>query len=181
MALLRTRAPGPIDSNDTKPGHAVQSRSVLSKPHPGGEPRTDRPRKNADPAEVERKLGLLDEPHVKPLTSCGTSAGNVVTSWWFDPTEAGITARILMLLEPPGRKATPGQGSGFISPDNNDGSAQNMRNLLREAGVERRREIITWNLIPWYIGSVSRVRAASGEDIQEAHEALACLLRKRDR
>jgi len=56
-----------------------------------------------------------------------------------------------------------------------------MRNLLREAGVERRREIITWNLIPWYIGSVSRVRAASGEDIQEAHEALACLLRKRDR
>lgn len=151
-----------------------------SDPHREGEPRADRPRTNADPREVQRKLALLDEPHIKPLSDFVRDlrqqrGGDLIP--WFDPTEAGVAARILMLLEAPGRKAAPGQGSGFISPDNNDGSAQNMWNLLREAGVNRRREIVTWNVIPWYIGSVSRIRAASGDDIREAHEALVRLLR----
>lgn len=33
-----------------------------------GRPRTDAPKTNRDPAEVERKLNLLDEPHIAPLT-----------------------------------------------------------------------------------------------------------------
>lgn len=144
-------------------------------------PRTDRPRTNGDPAEVARKLALLDKQHVKPLSGfvrrLRAERGGDESIPWFDPTEAGTGARILILLEAPGRRATAGQGSGFISPDNNDGSAQNMWKLLQAAGVNRRREIVAWNVIPWYIGSVSRVRGARPEDIHEAHEALIRLVR----
>jgi hypothetical protein len=41
---------------------------VTSDPQRRGEPRIDRPPTNADPAEVRRKLALLDEPHILPLS-----------------------------------------------------------------------------------------------------------------
>jgi uracil-DNA glycosylase len=84
----------------------------------------------------------------------------------FDPTEAGTDAPILLLLEAPGPKATRERGgSGFVSPDNNDGSAENMWRLLREAGVDRRREIATWNVVPWYIGTDRKIRPAGSADL----------------
>ncbi len=101
--------------------HAMQSTRMPSRAHPNSdEPRTDRPRTNGDPAEVARKLALLDKPHVKPLSDfvrhLRDERGGDESIPWFDPTEAGTEARILMLLEAPGRKATSAQGSGFISP-----------------------------------------------------------------
>ena len=51
-------------------------------------PRTDEPRSNGDPAEVERKLALLNEPHVAPLT-----------------------ALVERLREQRGRRRTPSRGS----------------------------------------------------------------------
>ena len=179
--LLRAGPSRPIHCNDVRARHVVQSTAVPSLPQSVDRgPRTDRPRTNADPAEVHRKLALLDEPHVKPLSDFVRELRTRQKDDsipWFDPTEAGTEARILMLLEAPGRQAAPGQGSGFISPDNNDGSAENMWNLQRQAGVNRRRELVTWNVVPWYIGSDSRIRAARGEDIQEAHLALVELLK----
>jgi hypothetical protein len=67
------------------------------------------------------------------------------------------------------RRATAELGSGFISADNNDGSAENMWNILREAGVDRSREIVVWNVVPWYIGTPKGIRAANRLDIEEAH------------
>ena len=143
-------------------------------------PRTDRPRTNRDPGEIERKAALLDEPHVKPLSDyvrrLRTRHGGDASIPWFDPTEAGITAPILLLLEAPGRRATTEQGSGYISADNNDGSAENMWHILREAGVDRSTEIVVWNVVPWYIGSPEGIRAATSADIAEAHGALVELL-----
>jgi uracil-DNA glycosylase len=81
-----------------------------------------------------------------------------------------------MLFEAPGRRATVVQGSGFISADNNDGSAANIWNLLEDAGVDRSREIVAWNVVPWYIGSEQRIRAATPDDLSEARAALEELL-----
>ena len=87
----------------------------------------------------------------------------------FDPTEAGTRARILLLLEAPGPKATRGRGgSGFVSPDNNDGSAENMWNLLRDAGMDRAHDVATWNVVPWYVGSDTKIRAVETADLLEA-------------
>jgi uracil-DNA glycosylase len=82
---------------------------------------------------------------------------------YFDPTEAGVNARILILLESPGPRASGPRGSQFVSVDNNDQTAANMWNLLREAGVQRGRDVVAWNVVPWYVGrqpSPDEVKAA---------------------
>jgi uracil-DNA glycosylase len=144
------------------------------------EPRTDAPRTNRDPTEIARKRGLLNAPHVAPLTAYVTrlrAQRGTDRVPDFDPTEAGIQASILLLLEAPGRKATvQGAGSGFVSPDNDDASAENMWRLLREAGIDRRREVVTWNIVPWYLGDGSRIRPADARDLIAARPAVQDLL-----
>ena len=88
---------------------------------------------------------------------------------WFDPTGAGTAARILLLLEARARGWR--RALVFISPDNDDGNAQNMWEPLREVGMDRGREIVTWNAIPWYLGTGRAIRAARSSDIEEAHQA----------
>jgi uracil-DNA glycosylase len=148
-------------------------------------PRTDAPRTNRDPVELARKRSLLELPHMSPLTThvarvrAERGADRVPD---FDPTEAGIRAPILLLLEAPGGKATRERGgSGFISPDNNDGTAENMWWLLREAGIDRGRDVATWNVVPWYIGSDRKIRPAKSADLIEGRpyiEELISLLPK---
>lgn len=146
----------------------------------GDEARTDRPRTNQSADELQRKRGLLDEPRVKPLSdfvrSLRAERGGDDSIPWFDPTEAATDARILLLLEAPGQMATAAKGSGFISADNNDGTAQNMWHLLREAEIDRRREVVTWNVVPWYIGTERGVLPLQQADIRAAREPLERLI-----
>ncbi len=137
-------------------------------------PRTDRPKTNREPEEVERKLDLLREPHVAPLTAYverlrAMKPDAAIPD--FDPTEAGVTARIALLLEAPGRRSALDAGSGFVSPDNNDQTAANMWDLLHEAGIDRAEDCVTWNVIPWYIGDGTKIRSARRTDLDEAREA----------
>jgi uracil-DNA glycosylase len=137
------------------------------------------PRANRNNSEIERKLALLDEPHIAPLTAfvrrlhAERGAPDVP---WFDPTEAGTEARILLLLENPGRRAAIQTGSGFISADNDDKSAENMWGILREAGIDRRRDIVAANIVPWYLGDESGIGKVRARDLDEARPALLELL-----
>lgn len=144
-----------------------------------GRPRTDAPRTNREPAEIERKISLLHTPHVAPLTEfverLRASKPEAAVPY-FDPTEAGIAARVLLLLEAPGRRSALEGGSGFVSPDNDDQTAQNMWHLLRDAGIDRGRDVVTWNVVPWYIGGGSKIRATRPSDLEEAREATRELL-----
>jgi uracil-DNA glycosylase len=136
----------------------------------------DAPRLHCDPREVERKLALLDEPHIAPLTAfvrrLRTELGEESVPW-FDPSEAGVEARILLLLQSPGDKAAPPTGSGFISPHNNDQSAENMWGIQHEIGIDRRRELVTWNVVPWYVPRKQTLREA---DFARARPMLSGLL-----
>lgn len=131
-------------------------------------------------------MKLLNAPHVAPLTS-------YVEKWrrlrgggdsipYFDPSEAGIHARILLLLEAPGARAVDSNGlrfatgSGFVSADNDDQTAANTWCLLNEAGVNRRAHLATWNAVPWYLGDSRRIRAADLADIDEARPAIEELI-----
>jgi hypothetical protein len=78
--------------------------------------------------------------------------------------------------EAPGRRATAKQGSGFISADNNDPTAENAWRLYREAGIDRRTDIVVWNVIPWYIGTDLAVRGWTRIDLEQARAALRDLL-----
>lgn len=136
----------------------------------------DAPRLHADRAAIETKLSLLEEPHVAPLTAfvqtlrAGLGEESVP---WFDPTEAGINAGILLLLQSPGEKAAPPTGSGFISPHNDDPSAENMWGIQREIGIVRANELVTWNVVPWY---VPRKRPLTAADFARARPMLQQLL-----
>jgi len=144
-----------------------------------GQPRTDEPGANRDPAEIDRKLSLLGEQHVAPLTEfverLRQSKPEAAVPY-FDPTEAGVRARMLLLLEAPGRRSALEAGSGFVSPDNDDQTARNMWQLLRDAGIDRGRDVVTWNVVPWYIGDGTKIRPTRASDLEEAREATRELL-----
>ena len=144
------------------------------------------PKENRDPAFVQRKLERLEEPHVAPLTAFVKTLNGqrgIGSVPWFDPDDAGIDARILLLFEAPGPRATgtagpraAARGSGFISPDNDDRSAEAMWRLFNEARIERHRDVVNWNIVPWYVGDDRRIRAVEDSDLDEARPALLKLL-----
>ena len=92
----------------------------------------------------------------------------------FDPSNGNENARFLLLMEAPGPKAV---ASGFVSLDNNDYSARNLRTQLQEANIARE-EIVIWNIVPWYLGNIegTKIRAPKGEDIKKGLDYLSDLV-----
>src|SRR4051794_31518052 len=162
----------------TVPRHQGRSRTGAALSGAPPDPATQS-KTNKDQREVQRKLDLIDQPHIKPLTDFVRTlrelrGGDSVPL--FDPTEAGVAARILMLFENPGRQADAAQGSGFISADNNDPTANNMWHFLRDAGVDRKTEVVAWNIVPWYLGDDRKIGEVKPADIVEARPSLLRLL-----
>jgi uracil-DNA glycosylase len=121
-----------------------------------------------DVSEIERRRAMMALPHMSPLVSyverIRSRRSHECDVPLFDPCDGGVNAKILFLLEAPGPKAV---GSSFISRNNPDLTARNMNRLLGEAALPREASIL-WNIIPWYIGSGKRIRAAIKSDVQEA-------------
>lgn len=126
----------------------------------------DIPKSLGKPDERAARMSRLGEAHVRTLTTfvetirAETGFGAKIP--YFDPVDGGILAKCLFLLEAPGRRAV---ASGFVSRNNPDETARNFFLLNREAGVPRTATVI-WNIVPWYIGSNSRIRAARQGDIR---------------
>lgn len=137
---------------------------------------SDVPKLLADPAARAARHAQLVEAHVAPLTAyvaaLRNEAGPGTEIPDFDPWDGGATAELLYLLEAPGAKAVL---SGFISRNNPDETAKNFFELNRAAGIPRERTV-TWNIVPWYIGTGARIRAAGRSDIEAGLPALTRLL-----
>jgi uracil-DNA glycosylase len=109
--------------------------------------------------ERARRRAMLCEPHIAPLATFvrGVRARRPDDRVpYFDPLDGGTRADALFLLEAPGPKVVE---SGFVSRDNPDPTARNVRAFLIEAGIERRR-VALWNVVPSYIGTGERIRPA---------------------
>lgn len=128
----------------------------------------DEPYALKDPAEQRRRAAMLSLPHMRPLMEYlerirrAQGPGSEMPN--FDPCDGGVNARVLFLLEAPGRKAV---GSSFISCNNPDQTARNMNGVLRAAGLSRR-DVLLWNVVPWYVGEESRIRPVTPADVAEA-------------
>jgi uracil-DNA glycosylase len=126
--------------------------------------------------ECERRLGRLQLPHVAPLTDfvqrLREEKGPAFAIPYFDPEDGGVKAEVLFLLEAPGPRAVR---AGFVSRDNPDETAKNFLQLNEEAGIDRQRTAC-WNVVPWYIGTDTKIRAATPRDVVEAAAALNKLL-----
>lgn len=140
----------------------------------------DEPKSLKDPALLAERIARIDEAHVAPLNAwvreLRSRLGPDAIVPWFDPADGGVDATILWLLEAPGPKATTERGgSGIISCNNNDGTAENTWRTREEAGVPRS-SVVHWNVIPAYIGTDTKIRAANPNDIAAAGPLLAELL-----
>ena len=115
----------------------------------------DRPRSLGNGSVREQRRKLLNHPHVQPLTRYvhelrAQELGEVP---YFDPLDGGIEARVLFLFEKPGRmtSGTDGVGSGFVSRNNDDPTAEATFCFMVEAGIPRELTV-TWNVVPWWNG-----------------------------
>src|SRR5262249_9080241 len=111
----------------------------------------DRARSMRDAGVRERRKAMLCEPHIGPLTAFAAELrkrglGEVPE---FDPLDGGVDARVLFLFEKPGPMTAEHHGSGFISRNNDDRTAEATINFMRQAGIPRKLTVI-WNLIPWW-------------------------------
>jgi len=137
---------------------------------------SDYPKSLKEPQARQQKLAKLNAVNTKPLTHFveeirkETGMGKNIP--YFDPDDGGVDARCLFLLEAPGPKAVE---SGFISRNNPDETARNFFDLNQQAGIPRE-VTVTWNIVPWYIGTGKKIRAANNHDILEGIEYLTQLL-----
>lgn len=109
--------------------------------------------------EPGRRRLLLTCPHIAPLAAYAASLrgpGKEVPE--FDPLDGGTGARVLFLFEKPGPmtsvEGAPSrrQGSGFISRDNDDPTADAVHKFMHQAGLPRDRTVL-WNVVPWWNGT----------------------------
>src|SRR5882672_5086390 len=101
---------------------------------------------------LQRKA-MLGLAHVAPLTAYAAELrqrDNVQVPD-FDPLDGGVNARVLFLFEKPGpmtAESGPRTGSGFISRDNDDPTAEATFKFMQQAGIPRKLTVI-WNIVPW--------------------------------
>lgn len=136
------------------------------------------PRSLRLPEVRDRRVALLDAPHVKPLTDFAErlrQARRESTVPHFDPLDAGAAARVLFLFEKPGPKtdAASPRGSGFISRDNDGRTAEWTFRLMRMAAVPRSLTLI-WNVVPWW----DRRRIVTTEELRNGTEHVRELVKR---
>jgi uracil-DNA glycosylase len=128
------------------------------------------------PAACKERAGMLSLPHMLPLRDFVEFLRNEMGPEYeiphFDPLDGGINAQVLFLLEAPGSKAV---ASGFVSRNNPDETAKNFFELNIAAGLDRA-ATVCWNIVPWYIGTGTKIRAAHHDEIRQAREGLERLL-----
>lgn len=129
----------------------------------------DSPRSMREAGVRQRRRSMLRETHIAPLTMYTAKLrerglGEVPE---FDPFDGGVDAQVLFLFEKPGPMTSGKGGSGFISRNNNDPSAEATFDFMQRAGIPRKLTV-TWNVIPWWNGT----RKVTG---QELREGVACV------
>ncbi|CAM3303041.1 uracil-DNA glycosylase [Paracoccus nototheniae] len=119
----------------------------------------DAPRSLKSMTAIATRRAMLNLPHIAPLRDYAAElrAQDHGTVPEFDPMDGGTTARLLFLMEKPGPMTddlsqTGKTGSGFISRDNDDPTAEAIFNFMQQAGIARE-ETVLWNIIPWWNGS----------------------------
>jgi uracil-DNA glycosylase len=135
----------------------------------------DSPRSMRDAGVRQRRRAMLSLPHVAPLTAYAAKLRlrDSVEVPELDPLDGGVDARVLFLAEKPGRMTADGSkfgarsGSGFISRNNDDPSAEATIDFMHKAGIPRKLTV-AWNVIPWWNGT----RKVTGAELRDG---VACV------
>ena len=92
-------------------------------------------------------------PHVAPVNRLVDALGGPDgTPPYIAPMYRGVDARLLAVLRDPGPKAGGAKGSGFLSVENDDQTAERQCKFFKEAGLDAT-DVLPWNAHPWYINA----------------------------
>ncbi len=128
---------------------------------------------------TERRA-MLDLPHMAPLKryAAGLRQRLDMEVPDFDPADGGVEARLLFLKEKPGPMTSakrPGvQGSGFVSRDNDDFTANSTLRIMEEIGLDRGKTIM-WNVMPGWNGQIKYSKSERLNGLAEVRNLLALL------
>jgi uracil-DNA glycosylase len=138
------------------------------------DPRLLQPKAHQFDDVVADKRRRIHGGHVAPLNRLveEINAGREHVAPWFDPDGGGSNARVLFLLENPGRMA---RTSEFISADNKDDTAANFFRMRDEAELPRD-QLVAWNVVPWYQPDGERTANATRQDVANARPWLVRLI-----
>ena len=122
----------------------------------------------------QQQWGDRRAPHIAPINTLVDQlmvAPGQAGVPYVAPVYGGVDARVLFIARDPGPK-TQGElgGSGFLSLENDDTSAERFANLLDDAGIPVA-ETLPWNAYPWYIN-----RQPQAAELEAGVEPLARLL-----
>ena len=138
----------------------------------------EHPRSLRSSAAIAERNSRLNERSVAPLSAYvhRLRADNPAIEFpYFDPADGGIDADMLFLFEKPGRKTSErGGGSGFISRNNDDPTAEATFNFMKKALIKRKRTVI-WNLIPGWNRTRTVTRLEIKEGISRLRELIVLL------
>jgi hypothetical protein len=117
----------------------------------------DRPRSLREANVRQQRKAMLGLPHVAKLTAYTAELrrDETLTVPDFDPLDGGVDARVLFLFEKPGPMTVESGergGSGFISRNNDDPTAEATFRFMKQAGIPRKLTVI-WNVVPWWNGT----------------------------
>jgi hypothetical protein len=113
-------------------------------------------------------------PHMAPITRFVAAIRDRDGRGWapgIAPHHGGVDARVLSVLRDPGPATQVGVGSGLLSVENDDPTAERQADLFAEHGI-RDRDVLPWNAYPWYINA-----APNAEQGRAGAEVLVELLR----
>jgi hypothetical protein len=140
--------------------------------------REDCARALRSPEAVAHRRGMLDRPQIAPLTAFVSrlrAAHPEQEFPEFDPLDGGVNADILFLFEKPGpMTSADGKGSGFISRNNDDPTAEATFNFMKEAALTRKRTVL-WNVIPGWNGKRAIATAELLEGVNSLKDMLPLL------
>lgn len=90
-------------------------------------------------------------PHVEPINRFIDEL-RTDDEWlpYVAPGLGGVQARLLVIFRDPGPKTRSGVGSGMLSLENDDPSAERLVTLLTDEGIGGE-QVMGWNSYPWYI------------------------------
>jgi len=140
----------------------------------------DAPRTLQSPEAIAQRRQKLVEPHIAPLARYLDGLRAKYPTWEFqdfDPLDGGVDADMLFLLEKPGPMTSPTgkrQGSGFISRNNNDPTAEAMFKFMINAGIPRKRTVL-WNVIPGWNATIKITRDEVRRGVEELTNLLPLL------
>ncbi|WP_245545932.1 uracil-DNA glycosylase [Nocardia higoensis] len=111
-----------------------------------------RARRMADPDYREEQYANRYEGPVAPINRLIDELVAESGEWmpYVAPVYGGVEARLLTLFRDPGPKTKVGKGSGMLSLENDDQSAERFLAFFEEAGM-RVGDLMTWNTFPWYL------------------------------